>query len=118
MFKAICFSESDGWLMFAEIVKQALDDMINHLGQPIIYTDKSGQTSAMIAVIKTPENQYDLGDSQVIDQVAEVTLNADDSHPKLGEYFCSNGRKYKIYTEPMLDASNNVWKFFAVSIGE
>ena len=104
--------------MFEEIVKQALNDMINHLGQPIIYTDKSGQTSAMIAVIKTPENQYDLGDSQVIDQVAEVTLNADDITPKIGEYICSNGRKYRIYTEPILDASNNVWKFFAVSIGE
>lgn len=104
--------------MFEEIVKQALNDMINHLGQPIIYTDESGQTSAMIAVIKTPENQYDLGDSQVIDQVAEVTLNADDLTPKIGEYIYSNGRKYRIYTEPMLDASNNVRKFFAVSIGE
>ena len=68
MFKAICFSESDGWLMFAEIVKQALDDMINHLGQPIIYTDKSGNTSSVIAVIKAAENQYDLGDLQVVDQ--------------------------------------------------
>ena len=40
--------------MFEEIVKQALNDMINHLGQPIIYTYKSGKTSFLISVIKTP----------------------------------------------------------------
>jgi len=118
MFKVICFSESDGWLMFAEIVKQALDDMINYLGQPIIYTDKSGNTSSVIAVIKAAENQYELGDSQMIDQVAEVSIKASDITPKIGEYICSNGRKYKIFEGPLLDASTLIWRFKAVLIGE
>ena len=104
--------------MIADILHNAFDVVFAHLGREVTYQPLKGAQFNAVAIIKTPENQYDLGDSQVIDQVAEVTLNADDLTPKIGEYICSNGRKYRIYTEPILDASNNVWKFFAVSIGE
>lgn len=102
--------------MFREIVQQAFDDVFEHFGQAIICRTKSGETR-LIAVIKGPENAYDFGDSQIVDQVAEVTVKSSEITPKIGDCVIANSRKYKIYTTPLLDASNYVWKFFAVLVG-
>ena len=102
--------------MFRKIVQQAFDDMFEHFGQAIICRTKSGGTR-LIAVIKEPENAYDFGDLQIVDQVAEVTVKSAELTPKIGDHIIANSRKYKIYTTPLLDASNYVWKFFAVLVG-
>lgn len=96
---------------------QAFEDMFEHLGQQIIYRTRGGEKT-VIAVIKQPENPYELGDSQIVDQVAEVAVKFCNITPKIGDYIIANDKKYKIYTEPLLDASNFIWKFYAVLVEE
>ena len=118
MFEAGSFGKSNGVLMIEEIVKQALDNVLKHLGQPVVYTTINGKSQQVIAVIKLPETQYDLSNSQMVDQVAEVIVKKADITPKLGDYITVRTVKYKIFSQPLLDASNNIWKFYAVSVME
>lgn len=104
--------------MFGEILAQAFGDVFTNLGRVMVYKSKNGTSKSVEVVIKEPDCQYDLGDSQIVDQVAEVTLKASGIRPQIGDYICSKSVKYKIYTEPMLDASNNIWKFYAVAVEE
>ena len=104
--------------MFREIVKRAFDDMFEHLSVAIQYQPRNSAAFPIMAIIKQPENAYDIGDSQIVDQVAEVSVKASEITPKIGDCVIANSRKYKIYTTPLLDASNYIWKFFAVLVEE
>lgn len=102
--------------MFRDLLKTAFDDMFEHLGAFVQYRSQAGAVSTVMAVIKQPENLYELGDSQLIDQVAEVTVKAEEISPRIGDYITDRDKTYKIYTEPLLDASNYIWKFLAVLV--
>ncbi|MBR1734693.1 MAG: hypothetical protein IJ730_04515 [Alphaproteobacteria bacterium] len=102
--------------MFRDALIRAFNDVFEHLGSEIIYTPRGANPIVLTAVIKEPENPYEIGDSQTIGQVAEVTLKSADITPRVGDILVSNSRKYKIYAEPLLDASNYVWKLLAVLV--
>lgn len=104
--------------MFESLVKQAFTDMFEHLGFEVTFKSREGAQTQICAIIKQAENPYELGDSQIVDQVAEVTVKSSDITPKIGDYIITDSRKYKIYTEPLLDASTLVWKFYAVLVEE
>ncbi len=96
----------------------AVDDMFEHLGQEIVFRSRGGKSLSLIAVIKRPENLYELGDSQVVGQVAEVSVKAKEITPRIGDIIEVNSQKYKIFEEPLLEASTLIWRFNAVLIGE
>lgn len=100
--------------MFREALKRAIDDVFEHLGFEVLYKPKKGTELALIAVIKEPENPYEIGDSKLVQQVAEVSVKSADVTPRVGDFIVSNGKKYKIYEEPLLDASNYMWRFHAI----
>ena len=95
---------------------RAFDDMFEHLGQEIQFRPRNASPINIIAVVKEPENPYELGDSPLVNQVAEVTIKSKDIIPKIGDFIVANERKYKIYEEPLLDASTYMWKFHAALV--
>ena len=104
--------------MFKEALKNAVNDMFEHLGQEVIFKPKKGETKSLIAVIKQPERPFELGDSKIVDQVAEISMRVADVTPKIGDVIEVNSKKYKIFEEPLLEASTLIWRFTAVLIGE
>ena len=104
--------------MFKEALETAVNDMFEHLGQEIIFKPKNGETKSLIAVIKQPENPYEIGETQIVNQVAEVSLKAADINPKIGDVIEVNSKKYKIFEEPLLEASTLIWRFNATLVGE
>ena len=104
--------------MFKDTVITAINDMFDHLGHEVTIRSRNGETKQVIAVIKQPENPYELGDSQVVEEVAEVSIKATDATPRIGDSILVNDRRYKIFEEPLLEASTLIWKFNAVLMKE
>jgi hypothetical protein len=107
-------------MMFVKL-KQAFDDVFEHLGVEILFDPRTSEPVSIIALVKEPENMYEVGSSQVIGQVAEFSVRVVDAIPKVGDIIKINAgaastgsKKYKIHEEPLLDASNLIWKFQAV----
>jgi hypothetical protein len=105
--------KSDGCLMKVEL-KQVFDDVFDHLGVEIIFDPKTSEPVSIIALVREPESVYEVGSSQVIGQVAEFSVKAADVTPKVNAFIFLGLKKYKIHEEPLLDASNLLWKFHAV----
>ena len=104
--------------MFREALETAVNDMFEHLGQEIVFKPKNGDSSSLIAVIKQPENPYEIGESQIVKQVAEISVRVADVNPKIGDVIEVNSKKYKIFEEPLLEASTLIWRFNATLVGE
>jgi hypothetical protein len=101
--------------MFVEW-RQVFNDIFDHLGIEVTFKPRGGEPVSIIALVKEPEGVYEVGSSQVIGQVAEFTVKAADANPKVGDFFLLGSKKYKIHEDPLLDASNLVWKFRAVLV--
>ena len=104
--------------MFRGALETAVNDLFEHLGQKVVFKPKKGEMKSLIAIIKQPENPYEIGESQIVKQVAEVSLKATDVNPKIGDVIEVNSKKYKIFEEPLLEASTLIWRFNATLIGE
>lgn len=104
--------------MFKNALETAVNDMFKHLGQEILFKSRGGEELSLIAVIKQPENPYEIGDSQIVRQVAEVSVKSADITPKVGDVIKANSKRYKIFEEPLLDASTLIWRFNAALVGE
>lgn len=104
--------------MFKKALITAVNDMFEHLGQEIIFKPRNGDNLSLIAVIKQPENPYELGDSKIIDQVSDVSVKTADVTPKIGDIIEVDSKKYKIFEEPLLDISTLIWRFNAVLVGD
>ncbi|GHU00122.1 hypothetical protein FACS1894126_6450 [Alphaproteobacteria bacterium] len=103
--------------MMKEAITRALDDAFEHLGVDVIFESANASSSfPIIALLKEPESVYEVGSSQVIGQVAEFSVKASDVKPKIGDTIFVGTKKYKIHEEPLLDASNLIFKFQAVLI--
>jgi hypothetical protein len=94
--------------------KQVFDDVFEHLGVEVIFDPRTSELVSIIALVKEPENVYEVGSSQVVGQVAEFSMKTADVTPKVGDAIFLGSKKYKIHEEPLLDASNLIWKFNAV----
>ena len=99
--------------MFKEALETAVNDMFDHLGQEVVFKPKNGEMKSLVAVIKEPENPYEIGESPIVKQVADVSLKSSDITPKVGDVIEANSKKYKIFEEPLLDASTLIWRFNA-----
>jgi hypothetical protein len=99
-----------------EALKNAFDDVFEHLGVEINFKPTNATPFSVIALVKDPENVYEVGSSQVVGQVAEFSVKTSDVEPKVGDAIFLGSKKYKIYEEPLLDASNLIWKFQAVLV--
>jgi hypothetical protein len=95
-------------------LKQVFDDVFDHLGIEVIFKPRTSEPVSIIALVKEPESVYEVGSSHVIGQVAEFSVKAVDVTPKVGDAIFLGSKKYKIHEEPLLDASNVIWKFQAV----
>ena len=104
--------------MFKEALEIAVNDMFEHLGQEVVFKSRNGETKSLIAVIKPPENPYEIGESQIVKQVAEISVRVADVNPKIGDVVEVNSKKYKIFEEPLLEASTLIWRFNATLVGE
>jgi hypothetical protein len=102
--------------MEKEVLQTAFDDVFEHLGVEVLLQQGPTTSLYVTALIKEPESVYEVGGSQVIGQVAEFSIRAADATPKVGNFFLLGLRKYKIYEEPLLDASNLIWKFRAILV--
>jgi len=105
--------------MFKEALYKAFDDMFEHLGQEVQFQPHNASTTTtIIAVVKEPENLYDLGATTTkVDQVAQVTVKTSDITPEKNDVIIIGSRRYKIYEHPLLDASTYMWKFHAIFVG-
>ena len=104
--------------MFKDTVITAINDMFDHLGHEVTIRSRNGETKQVIAVIKQPENPYEQGDSQIVEQVAEVAIKSTDATPRIGDFILVNDRRYKIFEEPLMDGITQMWKFNAVLMKE
>jgi hypothetical protein len=100
--------------LIKEALKDAFNDVFEHLGVEVVYKPTASATFSIVALIKEPESVYEVGSSQVIGQVAEFSVKASDVNPKIGDVIFLGTKKYKIHEEPLLDASNLIRKFNAV----
>jgi hypothetical protein len=102
--------------MIKEALQTAFDDVFEHLGVEVLFQQGLSASLYVIALVKEPENVYEVGSSQVVGQVAEFSVRAADVTPKVGDAIFLGSKKYKIHEEPLLDSSNLVWKFSAVLV--
>jgi hypothetical protein len=94
--------------------RQVFCDVFKHLGTEIVFKPRGAEPVPVLALVKEPEGVYEVGGSQVVGQTAEFTVKASDLTPKTGDFLGVGSKTYRIYEEPLLDASNIVWKFQAV----
>jgi hypothetical protein len=102
--------------LMREALNNAFDDVFEHLGVEVIFKPTNATSFTIVALIKEPESVYEVGSSQVIGQVAEFSVKASDAKPKVGDVIFAGAKKYQIHEEPLLDASNLIFKFQAVLI--
>ncbi|GHU15625.1 hypothetical protein FACS189449_13340 [Alphaproteobacteria bacterium] len=101
-----------------EAFENAFNDVFEHFGVEVIFKPTNASSFPIIALLKEPESVYEVGSSQVIGQVAEFSVKASDVNPKNGDIIFVGTKKYKIHEEPLLDASNLIFKFQVVLIGK
>jgi hypothetical protein len=99
-----------------EVLTTAFDDVFEHLGVEATFDPRTSPPVSIIALVKEPEGVYEVGSSQVVGQVAEFSVKAADVSPKVGDTILLGSKKYKIHEEPLLDASNLLWKFNAILV--
>jgi hypothetical protein len=98
------------------MLKQMFDDTFEHLGIKALY-QQDGFVECTV-LIKEPEQSYEIGDGQIIERIATFELKSSDvSNPKIGDFLYANGNKYKVYQEPLLDPSGNVFEIVAIFVG-
>lgn len=116
MFASGSFGEGDGILMFCRKVEDAVDVVFKHLGKPMKYKCRDGSCQTVIAIEKSPENLYASGENQIVGQAMEASVKIADVTPKVGDSIILNDKTFRIFEEPLLDASGLIWKFTAVLV--
>jgi hypothetical protein len=90
-------------------------DIFGHLGKPALYQAAGEAFVEVTVLIKEPEQAYELGDGQFVERVATFEVMAKDvPNPKVGDTLYIEGRLYKIYQDPLLDGSGNVYEIVAI----
>lgn len=96
---------------------QHFDRVFEHLGEPASYTPKNAiaPIQELTVLVRAPENYYEVGSSEVIGQIAELVFRVNDiPHPHLGDKITVRNCIYKFHEEPLLDASNLLWRVGAI----
>jgi hypothetical protein len=94
-------------------------DVFKHLGKPALYQADGAAFAEILVLIKEPEQAYELGDGQFVERIATFEVMAKDvPSPKVGDFLYIEGRKYRVYQEPLLDGSGNVHEIVAIFAGD
>lgn len=94
-------------------------DVFEHLGVEVECKPQGLPAFKTLVLIKEPENVYEVGSSQVIGQIAEITIKfADLKMPMVGDMFFVENKKYRICEKPLMHSSDLMWKFKAMLVGK
>ena len=92
-----------------------LEDCFAHLGKEAQYQSSGAAPFPIRVLIKQPDTAYEMGDGQVIGHMAIFEIRIDElAFPKVGDQLVIAGNRYKIFSEPLRDASNTVWEITAM----
>ncbi len=116
MLTSCSFGESDGVVVFYRKVEDAVEAIFEHLGKPVKYKCRDGSCKTVIAVGKSPENLYSASENQIVGQAIEVGVKSEEITPQVGDSIIVNDKTFRIFEEPLLDASGLIWKFEAVLV--
>jgi hypothetical protein len=93
-------------------------DVFEHLGMQALYQQEGFGFTECTVLIKEPEQAYELGDGKFVERIATFEIMARDVvNPKIGDTLYIDGRKYKVYQEPLLDPSGTVYEITGVFVG-
>jgi len=91
------------------------EDCFAHLGKEALYQSSGAAPFPIRVLIKQPDTAYEMGDGQVIGHMAIFEVRIDElAFPKIGDQLIIAGNRYKIFAEPLRDASNTVWEITAM----
>ena len=91
------------------------EDCFAHLGKEVIYQSSGSAPFPIRVLIKQPDTAYEMGDGQVIGHMAIFEVRTRElPFPKVGDQLIIEGTRYKIFAEPLCDASNTVWEITAI----
>ena len=95
-------------------------DTFEHLGKKAVYQSQSVGFVDVLVLIKQPERVYELGDnSQFVERIAIFEILAECvPNPKVGDFLFLEGRKYKVYNEPLLNGSGDIFELTAIFVGK
>jgi hypothetical protein len=100
------------------MLEQMFMDTFKHLGKPALYQPSGGAFIKLLVLIKEPEQDYELGDGKFVERIATFEIMAKDvPAPKVGDTLYIDGRRYKVYQDPLLDGSGNVYEVIAIFAG-
>ena len=107
------------------MLKKMFKDTFEHLGKKAVYQSQSVGFVDVLVLIKQPERVYELGDggrtsaSQFVERIAVFEILADCvPNPKVGDFLFLEGRKYKVYNEPLLNGSGDIFELTAIFVGK
>jgi hypothetical protein len=93
-------------------------DTFRHLGKTAVYSSASGFVEITV-LIKEPEQAYEFGDGKFVERIATFEIMAKDvPNPKVGDTLYIGGRRYKVYQDPLLDGSGNIYEAVAIFAGD
>lgn len=95
--------------------KKMFDDIFFHLAFEVEYKTTSASFS-VFAIINSPENAYEIGGSEVIGEVAEISIRVKDLKvpPRVQDKIIFKNQTYRIYSEPLLNSSNEIYKMLVI----
>lgn len=93
-------------------------DTFEHLGTRALYRQDGLGFVECLVLIKEPEQLYEMGDGQFVERIATFEIIASSIiNPRIGDFLYVNGRKYKVYGEPLLDPSGTVYEINGILVG-
>jgi hypothetical protein len=91
------------------------EDCFAHLGKEAQYQSSGSAPFPIRVLIKQPDTAYEMGDGQVIGHMAIFEVRIRElPFPKVGDQLIIAGNRYKIFAEPLRDASNTIWEITAM----
>ena len=102
------------------MLKKMFKDTFEHLGKKAVYQSQSVGFVDVLVLIKQPERVYELGDNgQFVERIAIFEILSEFiSNPKIGDFLFIDGRKYKVYNEPLLNGSGDIFELTAIFVGK
>ncbi len=91
------------------------EDCFTHLGKEALYQSSGSASFPIRVLIKQPDTAYEIGDGQVIGHMAIFEVRTHElAFPKVGDQLIIDENRYKIFAEPLRDASNTIWEITAM----
>ena len=102
------------------MLKKMFKDTFEHLGKKAVYQSQRVGFVDVFVLIKQPERVYELGDNgQFVERIAIFEILSESiSNPKIGDFLFIDSRKYKVYNEPLLNGSGDIFELTAIFVAK